>query len=93
MLRLADQVRAVRCMGSVALELCAVADGAVDIFAGMRSSPWDHNAARLILLESGCRICALGEEDLPVDRACSVFACRNETVFAYLKDACGFCRK
>lgn len=93
MLRLADQVRAVRCTGSVALELCAVAEGSVDIFAGMRSAPWDHNGARLILLESGCKSCALGREDLPVDRACSVFACRNETVFAQLKDVYGFCRE
>lgn len=91
MLRLADQVRAVRCLGSVALELCAVAEGTVDIFAAMRSAPWDHNGARLILLESGCRICGLGREDLPTDRECSVFACRNETIFQQLKDSYGFC--
>lgn len=93
LVRLADQVRAVRCTGSVALELCAVAEGSVDIFAAMRSEPWDHNGARLILLEAGCRICGLGREDLPVDRGCPVFACRNETVFEVLKEDYGFCRK
>lgn len=90
MLELADQVRAVRSLGSVALELCAVAEGIVDIFVAMRSAPWDHNGARLILLESGCRICALGEKDLSVDRELPIFACRSDRVFALLKDRYGF---
>ena len=92
MLKLADQVRAVRSLGSVALELCAVAEGTVDIFVAMRSAPWDHNGARLILLESGCRICALGMEELPTDREVPIFACRNEAVFEQLKADCGFTR-
>ena len=90
MLKLAEQVRAVRSLGSVALELCAVAEGIVDIFVAMRSAPWDHNGARLILLESGCKICALGLDTLPVDREMAILACRSEEVYQTLKNDYGF---
>lgn len=90
LLELADRVRAVRSLGSVALELCAVAEGTVDIFVAMRSAPWDHNGARLILLESGCRICALGQETLPTDRELAIFACRSGEVYRMLKTQFGF---
>ena len=53
MIRLSRKVRGVRCLGSVALELCEVATGRADLFVTMRSSPWDHNAARIILEEAG----------------------------------------
>lgn len=52
-IRLSCDVRAVRSMGCVSLEICEVALGATDIFITMRSSPWDHNAAALILIEAG----------------------------------------
>ncbi len=90
MRELADRVRAVRSLGSVALELCAVAEGTADIFVAMRSAPWDHNGARLILLESGCTICALGREKLPTDQELPIFACRNEAVYRELKARYGF---
>lgn len=90
LLRLADQVRAVRSLGSVALELCAVAEGAVDIFAAMRSAPWDHNGARLILLEAGCYLCALGEASLPVNRETAIFACRSQETFQMLRESYQF---
>ena len=38
-------------MGCVALELCAVAAGEAELFVALRSCPWDHNAARIILAE------------------------------------------
>ena len=87
---LADEVRAVRSLGSVALELCAVAEGVVDIFVAMRSAPWDHNAARLILQESGCYISALGQSELPVDKEMSIFACRSKVVYHKLRETYGF---
>ena len=90
MLRLADEVRAIRCMGSVALELCQVAEGVVDIFVAMRSAPWDHNAARLILQEAGCRISQFGEEELCLDRETSIYACRSGTVERKLRTEYGF---
>jgi fructose-1,6-bisphosphatase/inositol monophosphatase family enzyme len=90
MLRLADEVRAVRCMGSVALELCQVAEGTVDIFVAMRSAPWDHNAARLILQEAGCYISQLGEDTLCLDRETSVYACRSRGLAEKLRTEYGF---
>lgn len=90
LLTLADQVRAVRCIGSVALELCAVAEGAVDIFVAMRSAPWDHNGARLILQEAGCHICALGKDSLPMDRQSAVFACRSGETYRMLRETYHF---
>ena len=90
MLRLADEVRAVRCMGSVALELCQVAEGTVDIFVAMRSAPWDHNAARLILQEAGCRISQFGEEALCLDRETSIYACKSRALAEKLRTEYGF---
>lgn len=63
--RLAQAVRAVRSTGSIALELCHVASGRADICIALRSSPWDHNAARLILTEAGGIIRRLDGEALP----------------------------
>lgn len=85
MLELAEKVRAVRSLGSVSLELCAVAEGTVDVFVAMRSAPWDHNGARLILMESGCCISELGKDTLCTDKEVAVFACRSEEVFKTLK--------
>lgn len=48
-----------RSLGSVALELCALAAGEADLFVAMQSAPWDHNAARIILTEAGGCICRL----------------------------------
>ena len=53
LVKLAKAVRGVRCLGSVALELCELAAGKADLFVTMRSSPWDHNAARIIVSEAG----------------------------------------
>ena len=65
MIRLSRKVRGVRCLGSVALELCEVAAGRADLFVTMRSSPWDHNAARVILEEAGGAIFTVDGENCP----------------------------
>ena len=67
-------VRGVRCLGSVALELCEVASGRADLFITMRSSPWDHNAARIILEEAGGAIFALDGSELPLNHKSTVLA-------------------
>lgn len=74
MLRLAKAVRAVRSLGSVALELCQLAAGEADLFVTTRSSPWDHNAARIILQEAGGCICTLDGGPLPVYKKTTVAA-------------------
>lgn len=90
MLQLADEVRAVRCLGSVALELCQVAEGVTDIFVAMRSAPWDHNAARLILQEAGCCVSQFGEASLCLDREASIYACRSGALARKLQSEYGF---
>lgn len=77
LLGLAQDVRGVRSIGSVALELCAVACGEADLCAATRSSPWDHNAARIILEEAGGKIAALGGGPLPVDRSGALLAANS----------------
>lgn len=74
LLQLAREVRGMRSLGSVALELCALAAGETDLFAALRSCPWDHNAARIILAEAGGSLCTLEGEPLPLDRRTSVLA-------------------
>ena len=78
MLRLAQEVRGVRSLGSVALELCALAAGEVDLFAAMRSCPWDHNAARIILAEAGGSLCALSGDPVPMDERTTVLAASSQ---------------
>ncbi len=74
LVKLAKSVRGVRCLGSVALELCELAAGEADIFATMRSSPWDHNAARIILSEAGGVIYNIEGGPLPLDAKSTVLA-------------------
>ena len=59
--------------------LCAVAAGEEDLFIAPRSSPWDHNAARIILCEAGGSICSLHGMPLPVGEKSAVLAaCSKE---------------
>lgn len=74
LLRLARDVRAVRSIGSVALELCAVACGEADLCVAMRSCPWDHNAARIILTEAGGAVAAADGGPLPLNEPSAVLA-------------------
>ena len=74
MIRLSRKVRGVRCLGSVALELCEVAAGRADLFVTMRSSPWDHNAARIILEEAGGAIFTVDGDELPLEQKSTVVA-------------------
>lgn len=73
-MRLANDVRAIRSLGSVALEICALAVHEADIFLTARSSPWDHNAARIILSEAGGEIRTWENKVVPIDQDCSVIA-------------------
>ena len=80
MRRLARAVRGVRCLGSVALELCELAAGEADLFVTLRSSPWDHNAARIILSEAGGDSSALSGAVLPVTRKSPVLAANSNAL-------------
>ena len=80
LIRLANEVRGVRSLGSVALELCQVAAGEADLFVALRSSPWDHNAARIILSEAGGDSSALSGAVLPVTRKSPVLAANSNAL-------------
>ncbi|MCL2216500.1 MAG: inositol monophosphatase family protein [Defluviitaleaceae bacterium] len=81
MLYLSERVRAVRSLGSVALEMCYLAAGRGDMFAAMFSGPWDHNAARLILEEAGGVVGTLDGSALPIYAQSSVMACSNRELW------------
>ena len=77
LIKLARTVRGVRCLGSVALELCEVASGEADLFVTLRSSPWDHNAARIILSEAGGAICTVTGASLSINEKSTVLAANS----------------
>ena len=80
MIQLSRKVRGVRCLGSVALELCEVAAGRADLFVTMRSSPWDHNAARIILEEAGGAIFTVDGDELPLDQKSTVLGLNSASL-------------
>ena len=84
--RLAQEVRGVRSLGTVALELCAVAAGEADLFLAMRSCPWDHNASRIILREAGGDLCTLDGDPLPMGERTTVLAANSPEVLRRVLD-------
>lgn len=89
LLRLAQDVRAVRSIGSVALELCAVACGEADLCVATRSCPWDHNAARIILQEAGGAIASLNGAPLPLNEPGTVLAAGSPEALALVLNGYG----
>ena len=85
LIRLARDVRGVRSLGSVALELCEVAAGEADLFAALRSSPWDHNGARIILEEAGGAVYSLDGRPLPLQTKSTVLAVNDERLMEELR--------
>ena len=88
MLRLAQAVRGVRSLGSVALELCALAAGEADLFVAMRSCPWDHNATRIILTEAGGSISTLEGGPLPLGERTTVLAANSLETWKLVRKEC-----
>ena len=86
LLNVAAQVRAVRSLGSIALEMCILAEGKADIFIAIRSNPWDHNAARLILAEAGGAVCTLEGKELPINENSTVLACGDKVLLETIAD-------
>ncbi|MGP9723425.1 inositol monophosphatase family protein [Corynebacterium sp. AOP40-9SA-29] len=50
---LLPEIRDIRRIGSAALDLCAVADGALDAYYEHGLGPWDHSAGSLIAARAG----------------------------------------
>jgi myo-inositol-1(or 4)-monophosphatase len=57
---LLPRLRDIRRIGSAALDICAVAAGALDCYFERGLNPWDMAAAWLVLTESGGRFSGLG---------------------------------
>lgn len=61
---IANEVCAVRSVGCISLELCMLAEGKIGMFLAMKSCPWDHNAAVLIVKEAGGIVSSIGPTPL-----------------------------
>ncbi len=63
----------IRRIGTAAVELCMLAEGAAEIYFEIRLCPWDFAAASVILFEAGGHICSFGGP-LDYDNPCPVIA-------------------
>ncbi len=59
---LLPQVRDLRRMGSAGLDLCAVADGSLDLYFERGLNPWDLAAGSLVAAEAGAQVSGLRGE-------------------------------
>lgn len=85
---LLPQVRDIRRLGSCALDICAVATGAIDAYVESGPHLWDHAAASLIAQEAGARfelVASTTGRDLLVCAPASSF-----DTFLELVNRCGF---
>ena len=84
-----DNCEDIRCFGSAALDLCAVAAGALDVFVELQLKPWDYAAAACIITEAGGKISDVMGNPLPLEKGSSVLA-SNDTAYA---QALAFCKE
>lgn len=71
---LAVRARAVRRLGSAALDLAYVAAGRFDGFWELRLNPWDWAAGVLLVREAGGRVTTFGEDEKALDGDASLVA-------------------
>ena len=83
-----DNCEDIRCFGSAALDLCAVAAGALDVFVELQLKPWDYAAAACIITEAGGNISDIMGNPLPFDKGSSVLASNH----AAYEQALYFCK-
>ena len=57
-----------------------MAAGRADLFVTMRSSPWDHNAARIILEEAGGAIFTVDGDELPLEQKSTVVGLNSYSI-------------
>ncbi|WP_232699569.1 inositol monophosphatase family protein [Brevibacillus daliensis] len=81
---LAGKVRAMRLLGSAALELSYVAAGRLDGYVSLQLNPWDFGAGKLIIEEAGGKVTSMGGKPLPFNEKSSVVGC-NPSFYAELK--------
>jgi myo-inositol-1(or 4)-monophosphatase len=79
------RARAVRRLGSAALDLCYVAAGRFEAFWEQQLKPWDVAAGALIVEEAGGRV--TGMDDAPFDPAAAHLIASNGRVHQEVVDA------
>lgn len=62
LLRIAEECRSVRAIGSAALAMCYLAAGWIDLFYNLSLKEWDGAAAQVIMEEAGARVTTLKGE-------------------------------
>ncbi len=72
--RLFMRTRDVRRSGSAALDLAAVASGAIDVFFEYCLFPWDHAAGTLLIREAGGTIIQIDGSPVSFEAPCGVIA-------------------
>jgi myo-inositol-1(or 4)-monophosphatase len=68
------RTRDVRRSGSAALDLAAVASGAIDVFFEYCLFPWDHAAGTLLIREAGGTIIQIDGSPVSFEAPCGVIA-------------------
>ena len=71
--RLHPRCNDIRRIGTAAVELCMLAEGAAEMYFEIRLCPWDFAAASVVLFEAGGHICSFGGP-LDYDNPCPVIA-------------------
>ncbi len=79
-------------MGSIALELCDVAAGAVDasLAGGSWAGPWDYLGGMLVCLEAGAVVVDAADRDLAItdpDGRRQVYAAATPALLAIVRSA------
>jgi myo-inositol-1(or 4)-monophosphatase len=84
-----DRARAVRRLGSAALDLCYVAAGRLDGFWEDRLHPWDIAAGALVVEEAGGRVTDFAGAPVRLDRGqiLATNGALHETMRAVIVDA------
>lgn len=82
-----DHCEDIRSFGSAALDLCAVGEGALDVYAELQLQPWDYAAAACIITEAGGVISDLNGDPLPLHTGSGVLAA-NKAAYQQALSVC-----
>ena len=80
------EINDIRRIGTAALELSLIAEGAADMYFEIRLSPWDYAAGLTILKEAGGCYTGIGGGDVSFDGPSPVLAANSEENLRRLKD-------
>ena len=80
------EVNDIRRIGTAALELSLIAEGAADMYFEIRLSPWDYAAGLTILKEAGGCYTGIGGGDVSFEGPSPVLAANSEENLRRLKD-------